>query len=584
MCGIIGFSGKDNAIPYLVEGIKNLEYRGYDSCGCAFLSDGSVKVIKDVGRIDSLISKFKVNSINSSTAIFHTRWATTGEVTKENAHPMTDCSKRIAVVHNGIIENWKELKESLRDHIFVSDTDTEVLAHLLEEKLGDGNTLADAAQKVYGLIRGRSSFVAIDSKTEEVVAVKKGSPLVLGVSKNGNFIASDVPSFIKYTNNVIFLNDGDTVVLKRNKYTISSMTGKLPRHVLTKVKLSHLSAGKGKYEHFMLKEIMEQPYLIKKLSESDFPSLSRAADAVKSARRVYILGSGTSFHASLIGAKMLREKGIDALAIQGQELKSFRKLIKGDDVFVLVSQSGETADLIEVLPDIEKNIKISVINVEGSTIARAGGIVININAGQEKAVASTKAFVMTSIFLTLLAEKVGGGFDKAIGELKLLNLDIYNIFVPSVERAMNEIAKRIVHMHGLFYLGIDKDYTVAAEGALKMKEIAYLQAESIDAVRFKHGPLALISKDVFSVAVVSKNTRDVILHNLDEIKARGGKIIGIADKPAPEFDLFIKVPQANLFDFVMPTIIMQLLAYKVAVLKKLDPDFPRNLAKSVTTK
>ncbi len=584
MCGIIGYTGDDDAIPYLIDGIKNLEYRGYDSFGCAFELKGAIEVRKDAGKIEDVLSRYGISQFSAPKAIFHTRWATHGSVKKENAHPLLDCTGMIAVVHNGIIENWAELKSSLGSHRFVSDTDTEVLAHMVEDEMRAGNSLSDAVKNVFGRIKGSSSFLVMNQRTEELVAVKKGSPLVLGLGKHGTFISSDVPSFIAYTNKVVYLYDGDLVSIWKNKYEIDNLLDKNVTHKVAKVNLTVKDAEKGSHSHFMIKEIMEQPGLIKKLTAGGFGEVEKAAGLVKNARTTYLVGAGTSFHVARLGTRILREFGIVSVPIQGQDITTFGKVIKPDDVFVIISQSGETADLINALPMMKNNKKIGIMNSEESTLAKAVDILIPIGAGPEKAVAATKSFTLSSIYMCLLAAFAAGEKNKALHDLNLLDINLYNQLVPSVYSTIEKAAYRLKRMESVYFLGRDYDFIIALEAALKLKEISYIHAEAIDAATFKHGPLALVSDNTYLVAVVSDKSYDQTIYNLEEIKARSGKIIGISNRNAKAFDVFIRTQDAGMFSFVMQTIILQLLAYRISVLRGLDPDRPKNLAKSVTVK
>ncbi len=584
MCGIIAYNGQDDAVPYLLEGIRNLEYRGYDSFGCALDSKVGIIIKKDIGKVDDVINKYKVQNLSSNKAIFHTRWATHGGVKTENAHPMIDCTHRIAVAHNGIIENWAELKESLGGHKFISDTDTEVLSHLIEEKLNKGADIQTAVKDTFKQIKGSSSFIVLDKQSEDLVAVKKGSPLVLGIAKNGNFLSSDVPSFVRHTNKVVYLSDGDMVVLGKKSYSITNLINKDVKHEVSTVNFSAKHAEKGDYEHFMIKEIMEQLGLMKNLESTDFKDVIQAAALVKNAKLVYLIGAGTSYHAAMLGAKALRENGINAVAVQGQDLITYRKVISADDVFIIISQSGETADIINVLPLMSKNKKIGIINSDGSTLAKEVDVFIPIGAGPEKAVASTKSFTLSGVYSTLIAMFAAGRNEDAIHDLKLMNMNMYNLLVPSVLSAIDKAAEKIKGLENVFFLGRDSDYIMALEGALKLKEVSYIHAEAIDAATFKHGPLALISDKVYAVAIVSESNRNDTLYNLQEVKARGGNIIGISDKNENVFDMFIRTQEGGSFGFVMQSIILQLLAYKTSILKGINPDRPKNLAKSVTVK
>ena len=584
MCGIIAYNGKDDAMPYLIDGIRNLEYRGYDSCGCAFASGDTIQSRKDAGMVEDVIKKYGIENEHSNMAMFHTRWATNGPVSAKNAHPISDCSGNIAVVHNGIVENWAELKQSMKGHKFRSETDTEVIPHMIEEQMRGGKTLKGAVQHVYKNIKGSSSFVVMMSGNDEMMALKHGSPLVLGISKDGNFISSDVPSFAAYTNKVVYLHDGDLVSVKNDGYSILNMVNRKALHKVSIVRMDGMDNTKSGFKHFMLKEIMEQPRLIKDLASSSMEAIKTAASNIKTTGVVYLIGAGTSFYAALIGAYNLRMNGVNAAALQPQDMRNHSRVFKKDDVFIIVSQSGETADIISMLPLISENKKIGVFNVEESSLARAVDIPLFINAGHEKGVAATKTFSLSAIYLVLLSMFAVGRGAEAGKDLKLLSLNIYNLFVPSVLSSINKAAAVIKKKTDVFYLGRGLEYIIALEGALKMKEVSYIHAEAIDTITFRHGPLALITKGSYAVSMVSMESRQEAIRNLREVKARKGSIIGVSPENSDVFDLFIKVPEAGIFSFVQEAIVAQLLSYKVSTLRGIDPDHPRNLAKSVTVK
>ncbi len=583
MCGIIGYTGEENSIPFVLEGIRNLEYRGYDSFGCAIKKNKNITVLKDIGRINKIISDYGLEEVSADASIAHTRWATNGGVTKENAHPLVDCSGKIAVVHNGIIENFKELKDEVLSHSFVSETDTEVLPHLIEEEMKKGRSFEDSVVEVSSKIKGFSSFVAMDSENDDIVAVKSGSPLVLGISEKGVFVSSDVPSFLRHTNKVVYLFDGDVISINKKGFKVLK-TQNHGMHKIREVNFSLKDIEKGKYKHFMLKEIMEQQGLISKLAASDLSYLKTPASILSLARNVYIVGSGSSFHIALMTANIMRDFGRNAIAIQPQDIYNYSKIINNEDVFIIISQSGETMDIIESLPLIKDNKKIGIINTEGSTLSNSVDYFLNVNAGHEKGVAATKTFVLSALMSILLVMFSLGQETEAINDLKLLDISLYNVFVPSVYTAIKEVSSKIKKENSIFFLGRGIDYISAMEAALKMKEITYIHAEAIDSATFKHGPLALISRNAYSVALVSDRFKDLEMNNLKEIKARNGKIIGISNQKLDVFDMFIRSQPAGIFSFVPHIIISQLLAYYVSVAKRIDPDHPRNLAKAVTTK
>ncbi len=580
MCGIIGYAGKDNSIPYILDGIKDLEYRGYDSFGIGIIKNNEILIKKDVGKIDEIIKKYNLLDLFSNIGIAHTRWATHGGIEQKNAHPISDCKNKIAIAHNGTVENWEELKESLKGHTFSSDTDTEVIVHLIEEELEKGISLMDSVIKIFQVLEGSSSFLILSSLTNEIVAVKKGSPLVFAIGEKGYFVSSDIPSIIKFTNKIIYLTDGDIVLFNGEKYVIKNAMNKKVDHSIKEVELKVKDVEKGKYNYYMEKEIFEEFELWGKFENYDNTILIKSAELIKNARRVYLTGSGTSFYAAMYGEMQLRTLGIDCIAVEPQELENYGNIIKNDDLFIIISQSGETYDIINALPVMKDNKKIGIINVEESTLARSVDIIIKMDAGPEKAVAATKSMVNTLIILTMLSSYIEKKDYKK--DLKLLNLNKFNILVPSVEEIIENVSSRLAETNEIYYTGRGFGYVLALEGALKMKEISYIHAEAINLPSIKHGPLALISDRTNVIAIVTPESEKMAINNLEELKARGAFIIGISQKPLKQFDVFIRTVDAGIFSFAPILFILQLLSYKVSIKKGLDPDKPRNLAKSVT--
>ncbi len=585
MCGIIAYAGEDNAVPYLVDGIRNLEYRGYDSAGCALDGGDNLIIKKDVGSVNSVIRNYQIEQQNANRGVFHTRWATHGGVSIENAHPISDCSGDIAVVHNGIVENWDKIRETLNNHKFSTETDTEVIPHLIEEKMMEGKSFKEAVKETALKLEGASSFVVLNRKEKDMIAVKKGSPLVIGIGKKGTFISSDVQSFLKHTNKVVYLHDNDLVTFNAAGYTVENLADPNITHKVDTVDLDYSSVEKGKFEHYMQKEIYEQIGLVDSFLERDKKDIEYAGSLIKNAGRVYFVGSGTSYHASLYGAQLFRFMGIDSFAVQGQELKNYEKIIKSNDIFVIISQSGETSDIIANMRYMEGHKKIGLINVEGSFLSRAVDALILLKVGVEKAVAATKSFTSTLVLITLLAAYISGDIETAMNDLKLLKLNIYNLNVPSVLEAIEKVSDRLKNDESIIYTGAEDGYILSLEGALKMKEVSYIHAEAFDSSAIKHGPLALIENGVNVVAIATRKSRKPLMYGLEEMKARGAHIIGISDENDPKlFDEFIKSVPAKSFEFYPLLMILQMLAYRTAVKRDIDPDKPRNLAKSVTVK
>lgn len=584
MCGIIAYSGRDNAIPYLTEGIKELEYRGYDSFGCAFEDGDGLQILKGVGTVHTVTENVGINRYFANRGVFHTRWATHGGVSETNAHPMADCSGRIAVSHNGIIENWKEIKAQLTRHSFHSDTDSEVIPHLIEDQINSGSGFKEAVEFVGEHLVGSSSFIVIREGSEEMAAYKNGSPLILAIGENGIFVSSDVPSVLRYTRNIVYLHDGDLVVFSGSSYEITNKRrGHLPHRVVT-VDLDINQASRGEYAFYMEKEILEQPSLWRAFEKYPTDSLLSAAKIIREGRRVFMIASGSSFYAAAYGAMKLRHFGVDSLALQPQELQSHSPLMSEKDVVIIISQSGETADLISIFPLIENNKKIGIVNVEGSRIATAVNLLLQMKAGPERGVAATKTLTSTLFILTLLCYATRDNFEQGLKQLMAFNKSVYNFTVPSVMDSIEEVADLLYTMNDVYFVGKGSSFVLAQEGALKMKEISYLHAEAIDLATMKHGPLALVSNGTKVVAVVGNEDMKDSLYNLEELRSRGAEIIGIGESESAAFDKFLRIPDLSEYSFAPALMVMQLLAYKVALKKGLDPDRPRNLAKSVTVK
>ena len=584
MCGIISYNGVDNAIPYLTRGIKALEYRGYDSFGCCIEDQGSMIVYKDVGRIDGVLKKYSIDQKNSNRAIFHTRWATHGGIEKKNSHPHTDCSGKIAVVHNGIIENWVHLKKGIDSHSFQSDTDTEIIPHMIEEYLKHNNDLIDAVKAVARKLVGMSSFVVMHADFPYMVAYKNGSPLVMGIGENGHFISSDVPSLIHFTNNFVFLHDGDLITFWNDRYEISNLFGKGYEYCIETVSMNPVNLEKGSHKHYMAKEIYEQPLIWKKFEEPDYENFKEASTLIMDSDKIYIIGSGSSYHAALFGSKLFLSKGILATAVNGEEIRDYSNVIDDKTVFIVISQSGETADLISSLSIFSNVRKIGIINVPSSSLARNVEILLNMKAGVEKAVPSTKSFTNSLIILNILADMVGVKESSIDNDLIIANNEIHNFLVPSVMNNIDYAAKTIYRMKSVFLAGRGNSYLFAMEGALKLKECTYIHSEALDLSGLKHGPLSLVDDNTWIISIVTKENMTESLMNIQELKSRGANIIGISPENSELFDIFIRVPNLKSYSFLPIIMVLQFLAYKVALLKNINPDMPRNLAKSVTVR
>lgn len=607
MCGINAYFGKRDCISILVNGLKRLEYRGYDSCGIAVVDSGELKIIKTKGKVagnlDSEIKKYP--ELKANIGIAHTRWATHGEPTTINAHPHTDCKEEIALVHNGIIENFETLKKYLEKegHIFKSQTDTEVLAHLIE-KFYTGN-LKKAVQKALREVVGTFGLVVMHKSGKELIVARRGSPIVIGVGEDEYFIASDVSAIIEHTKKVIYLDDNEMACINGNCEITSLDNISLDKEII-EVQMNLEQIEKQGYKHFMLKEIHEQPETIKQaiLGRIDFENstaklggINLPAETIKKIKRIIIVACGTSWHCGLV-AKFSMERFL-RVPVEVDYASEFRyrdPIIDNNTLVIAISQSGETADTLAAIREAKgKGGKvIGIVNVVGSTIARECDGGIYIRAGPEIGVASTKAFTSQLVCLNLLTLYLGrilGTMDEKDSK-KLINnlLELPGVVkeILKTEEDIKKIAKQYYESKDALYLGRGINYPIALEGALKLKEISYIHAEGYPAAEMKHGPIALVDKElpVFVIANQDLNY-DKVLSNIHEAKARGAKIIAIATKGDTEIsrlcDSVIYVPDVcvNLTPFVN-VIPMQLLAYYIADFKDCPIDQPRNLAKSVT--
>ncbi|RLF47986.1 MAG: glutamine--fructose-6-phosphate transaminase (isomerizing) [Thermoplasmata archaeon] len=597
MCGIIGYVGFRNAREILLEGLKRLDYRGYDSAGVGLISDKLI-VYKEVGEIKKL--EEQVPAINTTAGIGHTRWATHGGVTKANAHPHTDCKKKIAVVHNGIIENFKELRDELisRGHKFTSDTDTEVVAHLVEEAY-DG-CLEKAVSSAIKRLKG-SYALAFVSKDEpdKIVAARKESPLVIGVGDNEYFVASDIPAFLKYTNRVIYIEDGEKCVLSRKGVKIFDENDKEIEKDINIVDWSIEEAEKAGFPHYMLKEIYEQPRSIAdsfrgRIYEKE-PHVILNVD-VEVPESITIVACGTSFYAGLAGKYMFEE--IADIPTKTELSSEYRYLGRKDEagLVIAISQSGETADTLAAVRGAKKyGCKVMAItNVVGSSLTRIADYTILTRCGPEIGVAATKTFTAQLLMLLMLALDMGlkkGTIEDArveeyISHIK--KLPSYIQYVLNRNEEIKRIAEEIKDKETVFFIGRGINYPLALEGALKLKEISYIHAEGFAAGELKHGPFALLTEETPVVAVVSRDkTYEKMLANIREVKARNSPVVAIADEE--DMDVKSYVDEVIRYPATLPIIscipiavVLQLLAYHAANLRGCPIDKPRNLAKSVT--
>ena len=599
MCGIVGYIGNREAVPILISGLKKLEYRGYDSAGIAIISSAKIHIRKTPGKINDLLSLIrKAPTPPSSLGIAHTRWATHGEPNQVNAHPHLDCKGEIAIVHNGIIENYAQLKQELikEGHKFSSQTDTEVIVHLIEKFSKNGN-LEEAVRKALVKLEGSFAIGVISSREpDKLIGARLGSPLIVGLGKNENFLASDAPAILDATKDIIFLEENEIAVLTKNSCKMTDFNGKEIKKSTTKINWDITQAQKQGYKHFMLKEIFEQPAVLKRLLSAGLKDIKNFK-LPKKINHIVIVACGTAYHAGLVGKYIIESLvRLPVWVDFSSEFRYRQPLVDSHTLLIAVSQSGETADTLAAAREAKKKGAqiVSICNVVGSSLTRESDTVFYTLAGPEIGVASTKAYTAQLAVFYMFALELA----RALGEISLkVYKDSWDTLsrIPSLQseilKSQKEI-KRVAHMHHHFgnflFLGRNVNYPSALEGALKLKEISYIPAEGYAAGEMKHGPIALIDeyRAVVCIAVFSK-TYDKMISNIQEIKARSGKLIAIASKGdeginahVPEV---IHIPKID--EFFSPLLValpLQMLAYYIAVERGCNVDQPRNLAKSVT--
>ncbi len=584
MCGIIAYKGFRNSVNIVLEGLKSLEYRGYDSWGIA-VKNNDIHILKEVGKIGEVK---EINLPRSNIAISHTRWATTGAVTKENAHPHLSCNNEVAVVHNGIIENYEELKKELinRGHKFTSETDTEVIPHLIEDYLNLG--FFEATKKVANLLEGRSAFIAINKDSDEIIAVRNGAPLILGIGENEYFIASDVPAFLDYTKDVNYLDDNEIVIIKDKPYFFNFLTGEEVYKRLITIDWDKEQAKKGEYKYYLIKEIMEQKETINRAINQEEKEIQKIANEINNAFGTFFVGSGTAgkvCHAGEYLYSKIAKKHVNFVI--ASEFSNYKHFLTDKTLMIIVSQSGETADVLEAIEAAKKeNVKvISLVNVQGSTVTLKSDYTLLIKAGPEKAVASTKAATSQLALLLLLAYasigKLKEGKRLLIEVASMIN-DMLNL---RYEEHIKRLAEQIYEKEHIYIIGKSANYPMALECAIKIQEVSYMHAEGFAAGELKHGPIALIEDNTPCIALVANDeTKKDVLVNAMELKTRGAYIIGVSPENNKIFDYWIKVPDARDASPIVNIIPIQILAYHLALLRGHDPDYPRNLAKSVVVK
>ena len=604
MCGIVGYIGEKQAEAILLGGLKKLEYRGYDSAGVAIIDDGHLDIAKKSGKLDILVDALASSPLKGVIGIGHTRWATHGRPTDNNAHPHKSPNGKIAIVHNGIIENFQELKNTyLANHTFVSETDTEVVAHLLE-KFYEGN-LEETVDKVLSLIKGSYALVIISQdEPDKIIVSRMDSPLVIGLGQGENFVASDVPALLAHTRKCIYMESGQRAILTKEAVTIKNENNQVVEMPVHNIAWDEQSAEKGGYDHFMIKEIHEQPEAFNKTLANRIQNgkvvmdeFSLTKESVEKFKMIYIVACGTAYHAGLVGKTYLEHTlGLPVFVEVASEFRYRNPMIDESTLVIFISQSGETADTMAALREAKKKgaKTLAITNVVGSALSREADEVTYLHAGPEISVASTKAYTTMLISLCLIALYLGemtGRFDEVeakavVANLKALPEMAKTLLTEEKIATLAKLGEGLEKVDNLFYIGRGLDWAVAQEGALKLKEISYIHAEAYAAGELKHGTLALITKETPVIAIaLQKSTYDKAMSNIEEVVAREASVILFVEEgravhiKAPT----IYIPQAD--DMILPilsAIPLQILAYYTAKARKCEIDQPRNLAKSVT--
>jgi glutamine---fructose-6-phosphate transaminase (isomerizing) len=596
MCGIFGYVGSRNdAAEMAVEGLKSLEYRGYDSWGVAWKEgDGCLSMQKEIGKISGVDGKSLTDGC--ALAIGHTRWATHGGVTVANTHPHLNEDKTIAVVHNGIFENYQELRDELKakGHIFLSETDTEVAPHLIEEYMKETDDFAHAVRLACQRFTGRYAILAVHTLSDTVVAARTGSPLIIGVEREGNqisgyYVASDTPAFLHHTRTVQYLDDGEMVVTDGKSIIFSSIeTGEEHAKREIEITWSAEQAEKGDYAHYMLKEIMDQKESVARAVNQNEEEIETVARAIRDAKGTFLVACGTAHKACMAAEyffSVVSEKHVNVAA--ASEFKLYHRFIKPESLLIVVSQSGETADVLEAIGVAKsKGAKVlSIVNTMGSSIERASDYALHINAGPERAVASTKALTGQLAVLMLVAYALQGKLHDGKKLLLETSAQINDMLNPRYVERIKDLADHIKMKEDLYIVGRSWNYPMALESAIKIQEVSYIHAEGFAGGELKHGPIALIEEG--SPCIVLSGNDEVLpdmISNAVQLKARGGFVIGVAPERNEAYEEWIKVPDAGAAQAIVNIIPIQVLAYYLAVQRGKDPDMPRNLAKSVTVK
>lgn len=607
MCGIIGYTGNRTVKEILIQGLHCLEYRGYDSAGIAVLQDGKLKLKKVTGRVGFLEQACQNTLNNAQIGIAHTRWATHGGANIENAHPHTDCKERIAIVHNGIIENYTQLKQKLIDkgHRFSSQTDSEVIAHLIEDNY-NGDVI-EAIVNTLKVLEGTYALCMISKEEpDKLIAVRKESPLIIGIGRGENFIASDIQAVLRNTKDIVFLENNEIALITKNCFKVFNLDGEEINKEINTIKWDSLQAERGGYSHFMLKEICEQSRVVEETINGRVKNgtihileeIGLSNEEILNINRIVIVACGTSWHAGLVGEFMLEELArINTEVEYASEFRYRHPIIDDGTLVIAISQSGETADTLAALKEAkQRGAKvISICNVIGSSIARESDGVIYTRAGPEVGVASTKAFTTQLVVLYLITNHFGKikgllteeQLTRRVRDLRKLPLQIQAVLDDT--DYIKFLAEKFYEKSNALYLGRGINFPIALEGALKLKEISYIHAEGYPAAEMKHGPIALIDRAMPVIFIATKDNRTYkkVLGNIEEVKSRGGMVVAVATKEDNEIrkkvNHVLYIPQNSyILTPILGVIPLQLLAYYIAVMRGCDVDKPRNLAKSVT--
>jgi len=586
LCSIIGYTGCEPAAPVIVKGLERMEYRGYDSVGVATFSGNQISVRKGVGRVMMVNNQVKLDTLTGTVGIGHTRWATHGGVTDINAHPHPSSSGNIAIVHNGIIENYEELKKELEEkqYKFKSETDSEVIANLLQYNFDKTKEIKRSVLETVSRLKGNFAFIAV-FENGTLAAARLHEPLIVGIRKDGYFVSSDVLGFIEHADEVIYPDNQECLIIDSSGMQMFDFAGNQVQHQITKVSKELADTYKGDYAHFTLKEISEQPVTITKAGENTKLELDLLTEFVKHAKNLYVTGSGTSYNAALVAKYLLSKYAkIKIEPIISSEVQFSSNYFDQQSILIALSQSGESADVLEAVNIAKKDGAkiVSITNIMTSSLVHASSISVGLNCGPEIGVAATKSFTAQLAILYKITDKLCKGcmgldFAKVSDLIKVILSDHSKI---------KEIAKKLRDVSDIYVLGRGIHYPIASEASLKLKELTYVHAEGLPGGELKHGPLALMDSSVYAIIINPNDSTYVdTLSGAHEIKSRGAKIIGISDKPNDVYDYWIEIPSIDEALYPLIEIIpIQLLAYYAALEKDTDPDYPRNLAKSVTVK